>query len=141
MVDSIEREMTLNASIERVWQALTNADELAAWFPNNGASFEPIEGFIGWFEWDIEECTGRYAVKVESVKAPGYIAWRWAREADVPIENAYSTLVEWTLTKLDDGKTKVHMLESGFDRDKDRLDNVEGWKQELGEFMEYMSAL
>ncbi len=139
MIESIERSLEFQASIERVWAALTNAEELAAWFPNAGAEFEPTPGFEGWFAWNLEECTGRYAVKVEAVEPMHSISWSWAREPDTPISEAYTTLVEWTLESLPNGGTRLHMLESGFNRDKDRADNVQGWKQELGELVEYLN--
>lgn len=138
MTAAIERTLEFQASIERVWQAITDAEELGAWFPNAGASFEPTPGFEGWFAWDLDECTGRYAVQVVEVEAPRRISWRWAREPDVAIADAYTTLVEWTLEPLSNGGTRLHMVESGFDMDKDRNDNVEGWKQELGELVDYL---
>ncbi len=140
MTASIERTLEFQSSIERVWKALTDAKELNAWFPNDGAEFEPTPGFIGWFAWNIEECTGRYAVEVMEVEPMQRISWRWAREADVSITEAYTTLVEWQLESLPNGGTRVHMVESGFDQDKDRADNVQGWKQELGELVDYLNA-
>lgn len=138
MTATIERTLEFKAPIDRVWKALSDAESLAAWFPNAGAHFEPVVGFVGWLAWDLEECTGRYALQVEEVDAPHRIAWRWAREADTPIEEAHTTLVEWTLESLANGGTKLHMLESGFVRDADRAENVAGWQQELGELVEYI---
>lgn len=138
MTASIERTLEFKAPIERLWKALTDAKELSAWFPNAGASFEATPGFEGWFAWNLEECTGRYAVQVVEVEPMRRISWRWAREPDVPIAEAYTTLVEWTLESLPGGGTRLYMVESGFDRDKDRAENVEGWKHELGELVEYL---
>lgn len=139
MPNSIERTMEFTSSPERVWQALTDAKELAAWFPNAGAEFEPVPGYEGWFAWNLEECTGSYAVRVERVEPMRFISWRWAREADTPISEAKTTLVEWTLEALDSGGTRLHMLESGFERDADRAENIQGWKQELGDLMTYLN--
>ncbi len=139
MTASIERTLEFKAPLERIWTAITDAGELAAWFPNNGASFEPTPGFIGWFDWDIEECSGRYAVEVVEVEPMQRISWRWARQPDVSIQDADTTLVEWRLESLPNGGTRLHMLESGFQRDQDRADNVEGWQQELGELQDYLN--
>jgi len=139
MTDNIKRVLEFSASVERVWKALTDQQELSVWFPNAGAKFEPVVGFEGWFAWNLQECTGRYAVKVEAVEPMQSISWRWAREADTPIADAYTTLVEWTLEALPNGGTRLTMLESGFDRDKDRNENIEGWKQELGELLDYIN--
>ena len=62
MTDTIKRILEFNASIERVWRAITDQDELGAWFPNAGANFKPTPGYVGWFAWDLDDCVGRYAV-------------------------------------------------------------------------------
>ncbi|GAB4186935.1 MAG: hypothetical protein Tsb002_11800 [Wenzhouxiangellaceae bacterium] len=133
MNNTIERTLELSAAPAKVWQAITDADQLAAWFPNQGCDFKAEAGYIGWFQWQLEECSGRYAMRVERVDAPRYIAWRWAREADTPIDQAYSTLVEWTLEPLTNGGTRLHLLESGFQKEEDRQQNIGGWQHELGE--------
>lgn len=133
MTASIERTMEFTAPIERVWQALADARELAAWFPNDGAHFEAKPGFEGWFRWQMKECTGQYAVRVEVAEPHQRLVWRWAREADTAIDKAYTTIVEWTLEPLANGGTRLHMVESGFEREQDRQENISGWQQELGE--------
>lgn len=141
MPESIKRTVEFTATVEKVWKALTDAKELSAWFPNAGAEFEATPGYEGWFAWDIEECTGSYAVKVERVEPLSFISWRWAREADTPISEAKTTLVEWTLEPMDNGGTRLHMLETGFERDQDRAENVQGWAHELAELVTYLGGV
>ena len=42
-IDSIEREITVAGPIDRVWQALTDADELAQWF-GDSAELQLVPG-------------------------------------------------------------------------------------------------
>lgn len=132
--DAIERTLELRAAPERVWRALTEADEIARWFGDT-AELEARQGAEGWLGWNDY---GRFAVRVERCEPPRRFAWRWAREADTPVDEGPSTLVEWRLTPRDDGGTTLELRESGFERPEDRQDNVGGWKHELGELVEYL---
>ena len=76
--------------------------------------------------------------RVEVVEPPRLIRWRWAREADTPIDIAHTTTVEWTLESLTNGGTRLCLIESGFEREKDFKDNSNGWQQELDELLDYI---
>ena len=136
-VDIITRELTFNKPIEVVWRAISEPSEVALWF-GSSASFELIEGSLGYFEWE-EECEGRFAIRVESIKQPSYLAWRWMHNQDVRFDEETSTLVEWALTSMEGGKTKLIMTESGFAELKHRSQNIEGWDQELGDLERYLT--
>jgi uncharacterized protein YndB with AHSA1/START domain len=129
---AIERTLQLSADPERVWRALTEPDELTRWFPQRmDVAMQP--GAVGTFTWTEY---GDYAVRVESVDRPRYLAWRWAREANVPAETAFMTLVEWWLTPGDGGGTTLRVRESGFVDPAHRSGNEEGWTEELAELAE-----
>jgi uncharacterized protein YndB with AHSA1/START domain len=130
----LEKTIRLKAPPERVWKAITEADELAAWFPNH-VDWELRDGAEGWFEWDQH---GRYAVRVEAFEPPRYMAWRWAREAEKALDQTDSTLVEWTLTRRDNGGTLLHLRESGFAAEEYRQGNSSGWDTELAELLELL---
>ncbi len=129
MPNSIERTLELNASPERVWRALTEPEELAAWF-GDSAELELRPGGGGGFGWETH---GRFAVRVEVVEPPRRLAWRWARTPDRPLEDGPSTLVEWELVPREDGGTTLKLRESGFVSDEHREENVQGWTSELAE--------
>ncbi|HLE83712.1 MAG TPA: SRPBCC domain-containing protein [Thermoanaerobaculia bacterium] len=134
-IDAIERTLELRSAPERVWRALTEADEIARWFGDT-AELEARAGAEGWFGWKKH---GRSAVRVERYEPPRRVAWRWARETDTPLDESPSTLVEWQLVPRDDGGTTLKLCESGFERPEDRQDNVGGWKHELGELLEHLA--
>lgn len=133
-IDAITRELTIGKSIETVWRALTDPAEMSLWF-GSAASFELVEGELGYFEWEDE---GRFAVRIELVKEPYHFAWRWMHDQDVRFDEDASTLVEWHLTSVNDGKTKLVLTESGFAELKHRTQNVDGWAQELDDLEQYV---
>jgi len=136
MIDAIERTLELGAAPDRVWKALTDTNEITAWF-GDSAELEPRLGAEGWFGW---ESHGRFAVRIEALELETRLAWRWAREADTPLDQTRSTLVEWTLIPRPDGGTTLKLEESGFGRERDREENVGGWKHELGHLSDHLAS-
>lgn len=134
MTPDIEKTMQLAAAPERVWRAITEADEITAWFPQT-IKWDRQIGSEGWFGWDNH---GRYAVRIERFEPPSFMSWRWARKPDKPLAETDTTLVEWTLTPRADGGTTLHLKESGFKTEEARQGNDSGWDSELGEMLNYL---
>lgn len=135
-LDSIARELAFAASVERVWKAISDPQEIRQWFGSD-AHFELIEGAIGYFEWQ-QECEGKFAMQIETIDAPNYLAWRWMQIQDAAFDKSKSTLVEWTLKETADGGSLLIMVESGFAEAKQRQDNIQGWQQELADLERYL---
>lgn len=125
----IQRALEFRAPIERVWRALTDEAELSRWLPNV-ASLGAEPGSDGWFDWAE---LGRYAVRVEVMDPPTRVVWRWAREAETAVDAGQSTTVEWTLTDLGGGRTRLALREWGFVDPRHFDGNSEGWDEELAE--------
>lgn len=136
-IDFIKRELTFNQPIEKVWDAITQPDQIANWFGDT-AIFELQEGAEGYFEWRTM-CEGKYAMKVISVNPMNYFAYMWMNDPDVPFEASDATLVEWTLNRTVNGKTHLVLIESGFKQKQHRKMNIQGWHQELLHLLEYLS--
>lgn len=134
-IDAITKEVLFHQPIDTLWQAITRPEELSRWF-GSAAHFELKEGASGYFEWQ-EDCEGRFAIQIQAIRAPHYFSWRWMHDPDVPFEQQSSTLVEWDLTQISDGETRLELTESGFSDVKHRSQNVEGWDQELGDLIQY----
>lgn len=134
-MDAIERRIELAASPERVWAALTDPRELAAWFPDEVTDLEARAGGTGWLRWARY---GRYAVRLEVYEPPRRLVWTWSREADVPVGEGSSTRVEWRLEPRGEGGTMLFLRESGFLEAKHREENESGWTQELGDLRVYL---
>jgi uncharacterized protein YndB with AHSA1/START domain len=142
--DSIERETTIEAPVERVWELLTQAQHVGQWFGDAGAEIELREGgemIVLWREH------GSVRARIEAVEPHTRFAYRWAPfkdpGGDEPVEGN-STLVEFTLAPDGDG-TRLRVVESGFAslaasderRAENHAGNTEGWAAELGDLADY----
>ena len=134
MILEIDKTMKLTASPERVWRAITQADEISSWFPET-IRWEARIGGEGWFGWEKH---GRYSVRIEAFEPPRYMSWRWAREPDKPLEETDTTLVEWTLYPRLGGGTTLRVKESGFKTEEYTLANDAGWNAELSELLQLL---
>jgi uncharacterized protein YndB with AHSA1/START domain len=144
MTLEIHKRLELDASPERVWQALTDSDELARWFPDQGADFQPEAAYEGAFAWEKQgegaDCAGgSYAVRVEKAEPHHTLVWSWAREAETPIDQALTTRVEWHLTPREGGGTVLELRETGFETAAAHEQNNGGWDHELGELVDFLS--
>ena len=133
----VERTLLFDASIERVWRAITDPAELAQWFGHEANLDELAPGANGAMTWCDH---GTYALRVVEVIEPTRFVWRWIHEPDTAFDDAPSTLVEWTLTAREDGGTTLYLRESGFLTDKHKGENEGGWTAELGELVMFLSA-
>jgi uncharacterized protein YndB with AHSA1/START domain len=130
----IERRLELRSSPERVWRALTETDELKGWWSTD-QDFDVRTEAQGWFRF---EGYGRFAVRVEIYEPISYLAWRWARAAETPLEHGDSTLVEWRITPRAGGGTELYLRESGFTDEGHLSENSTGWDEELGELQDHL---
>lgn len=134
----IEKRVTLQAPLSRVWQAIANAGEFGRWFgielegdfvvgkPIRGTFNVPInEAAI--FEYQKKRGLPRSKVKLpeksfvfctaERIEPEGYFSFRWIPygiDADIDPETEPTTLVEFHLEKAAEG-TLLTIAESGFD--------------------------
>lgn len=142
--DRIEREILVDAPVERVWAVVTQPRHITRWF-GTSAEVDLTPGgemTLGW------EGHGSFLGVVERVEPPHRFAFRWARPAGVAPREGNSTLVEFSLTAEGD-RTRVRVVESGF-QDLDRSEaerrqqfeeNVEGWISELGDLQHYVATM
>lgn len=140
-VDEIRRELVVDAPIERVWEALTSAEELAQWF-GDSAEIDLQPGGRARFGWS--EFNSTTDCIIEAVDRPSRFSFRWDAVSGSPVEEV-STHVEFTL-RTEGEATHVTMLESGFadlpeDAYQERIDkNTSGWDAELPELSAYLSG-
>jgi uncharacterized protein YndB with AHSA1/START domain len=89
MHPAVERSVDLDVSPDALWQAITDADELATWFAPE-AELDPTPGGRGRFVDD--EGVARHAV-VEDVDPGHRLVLRWWPDADGPAAASVVTLV------------------------------------------------
>jgi uncharacterized protein YndB with AHSA1/START domain len=95
MQDRIERVVTLPASRERVWAAITDPAHISRWFGQiEGMSLSP--GTVYRMIWEEGSCRMRVAV----VEPPRRFAYQWypgsGEDAAVPFNDLPLTTVEFT---------------------------------------------
>jgi uncharacterized protein YndB with AHSA1/START domain len=116
--DRIEKKISLRAARERVWRALTSAQEFGTWFrvkfEGEFAVGKSIRGKItipGFDHVTME-------VLVEQMNAEKLFSFRWhpyAVDPNVDYSSEPMTLVEFHLEAMSDG-TLLTVTESGFDK-------------------------
>ncbi|KWX20417.1 vanillate O-demethylase oxidoreductase VanB [Mycolicibacterium wolinskyi] len=126
--DRIEKEVLLRAPLDRVWRAISDADEFGRWF---GVRFDgpfvagtSVTGVITPTEMDEEVAamqepyTGQADTwQIVAVEAPHRLAFRWhpyAVDQDSDYSAEPTTLVEFSLSEAADG-VLLRIVESGFD--------------------------
>ena len=107
-IPAIERQLDFRASPERLWRALTEDDELSAWF-GQGAHLDLRAGRTAG-----SSGTGMAASRSawRSSSRCTRLAWRWG-DVGKSVDDG-STLVEFRLEPLAAGGTRLHLRESGF---------------------------
>src|SRR3954463_14295823 len=144
--DRIEKEVVLRAPLDRVWRAISDADEFGRGVGGRfGGPFlagASVTGVITPTTVDDEVAKAQepHAGKSDSwqivaVEPKRRLAFRWhpyAVDADTDYRNEPTTLVEFTLEETDGG-VHLRIVESGFDAiPADRRasafeSNSEGW--------------
>jgi uncharacterized protein YndB with AHSA1/START domain len=113
---TIEKKIEIDAPVEAVWTALTNAEELERWFPLE-ARVKPGAGGSIWLSWG-PGCEAEAPIAVwepnrhlqQREKAPG------ATEPGAAAPDgasARAAIVDWTLEDRG-GKTLLRLVNSGF---------------------------
>ena len=143
MRDSIEREVLIAASPERVWEVITVPAHINQWLWD----FAEVDLRVGGAMNLAGTYKGKpysYEATIEDLDPPRVFAFRWAEGGWV---DGGSTRVEISLT-AEDGGTRLRLVESGFasldisDERRSELfgDISGGWKSELGELVVYVES-
>lgn len=133
--DRIEREIVIDAPMERVWALVAEP----GWWIGEG---DPSD-HRRWREGDLEIVEdprhGRFPIRVETVEPPCYIAYRWVFVSPGEAPHAgNSMLVEFWLSERAGG-TLLRVVESGFaslaaldEKRREAIDgNIKGWMKML----------
>ena len=156
--DRIEKTTLLRAPLERVWRAISNAEEFGSWF---GVAFDGpfsagahMRGKIVPTKADPEVARTQEAyagatfeVTIDRIEPPRLFSFRWHPFAVDPAADYSSeptTLVVFQLEPVEGG-TRLTITESGFDRvpaarrAKAFEMNEGGWTAQLGLIEKYVT--
>ena len=128
--DIIKKEMVINASVDKVYSALTDPDLLTQWFPNI-ATIEPWVGGKVFFRFSKEVTKEKrdndVIGTIISIMPNKELSYTW--NFTTKPEYNKNTIVTWKLARLDNDRTKITLIHSGFtNADKIQYDeHNEGW--------------
>lgn len=104
MKDIIKKEKIFKHSIDTIWNAITNAEELSSWFIKT--NFKAEKGFqYTFFATGEDDCTDIVG-EVKSAD-PYTLVYTW-----IVTNTNLETTVSWTLETVAEG-TKLHLEHSG----------------------------
>jgi uncharacterized protein YndB with AHSA1/START domain len=104
---AVSRTLTIAASIERVWQAITTPAEIADWLGMEAVIIDDLA--VGGRMRFVVEDGGDVAI-FTTVEPPTHLAYHWTPEAGIPI----LTLVTFRL-EATEGGTHITVTEAGFE--------------------------
>ena len=144
----IDREIEIQAPPERVWRALTNAEELSAWFHVKIEGEITAGGDVWMTSVHPEHAGQRWPVRIVELTPPRRVVWHWhpgAVDPAVDYSREPQTTVTFTLERSGQG-TRLSVSETGFDRislerrAKALSDNSQGWTEVLVWLQKYVEA-
>jgi len=138
ITEPLVKEVLLDAPVSRVWEALTNKDQLKQWcFEMN--AFKPEEGFEFQFYGEKDGHKFLHLCKVVEVQAQKKMKWLWTYK-DMPGD----TYVTFELFPQGN-QTKLRLTHEGLenlpqDENYARNNFVQGWNMILGKLLpEFLS--
>ncbi|ASJ74307.1 SRPBCC family protein [Granulosicoccus antarcticus] len=144
MQDIIQREISINASREKIYEAISNPEKVIQWFP------ETIEGHYTKGEQPVFGFGdhGKNQVYIVDAVPVEYFAFRWVPGGNHFIGDVLSvatTLVEFQISEEQNGSCQVTVKESGFAglphdiAESSFNQNSGGWEFMLGRFESYFT--
>jgi uncharacterized protein YndB with AHSA1/START domain len=156
-IDRIEKQVLLRASLDRVWRAISDAEEFGQWF---GVRFDgpfiaggtvtaaivPTTVDAGVAERQEAHAGVKSVWQIVAIEPQRRFAYRWhpfAIDPDVDYDREPTTLVELTLSETSDG-VRLTIVESGFDaipearRNASFEANSEGWAIQIDLVRRYL---
>lgn len=126
----IETQVEIASSVEAVWKALTDAEELMRWFPLD-ARVTPGPGGTVWFSWG-PPYEGESQIEIWDPPRRLKLKDQWGGHAEM--SDRPQVAMDFTLENAE-GKTILRLVHSGFNSGADWDDEFEGtnrgWLQEL----------
>ena len=138
--DRIKRSINVAHPPAKVWQAITTAEGLGTWFGQKAT----VDLRVGGLAHLTFEGGHSADLRIERLEPPHVFGYTWGITG-LPADDPRRTYVEFTLEPVAEG-TRLTVVESGFAQLPDDLHsgayggNVEGWRSELDELVEYLDA-
>jgi len=147
MQDFIEKSITLNAPLSRVWRAITDSEQFGTWFKVRfEAPFSvgiPISGQVTYPGYEHLQMQ----VIPRELNPETYFSFTWCPYSDgAPEGQDRETLVEFKLRPVE-ARTHLIIVESGFmalpadaRRDEAFRMNTQGWDAQVTNIADYVQS-
>lgn len=120
----IDKKVEIDASIEAVWKALTDAEELMRWFPLDARS-NPGPGGTIWYSWG-PPYEGESQIEIWDPPRRLRLKSDWGHgESEKGRADLEQVAMDFTL-ESEGGKTILRLVHSGFDAGADWDDEFDG---------------
>lgn len=145
MQNIIQRDLIINATAERIYNAIATPELVIKWFPDT-VSGDYRQGAQALFSFGSEH---QCSVYIEAANPYHYFAYRWVPGGNNFTGNVLSvphTLVEFRITELAPGQCQVSLTETGFTDLPAEIaasslkQNSNGWDFMLGRLQQYFNA-
>lgn len=135
MSETIRKTITIEAPPRAVFKALTDENELTAWFPNLAKLEAKVGGSVEFkFLREDGAVDHRVVGKVLELVPDKKFSMSWKNAADPDFPD---TVVTWTLEQVDSRRTKVMLSHAGFEKGKWLDLHDGGWSYFVGRLAEY----
>ena len=141
----IRKSIEIDASPEAVFRALTDEKELVKWMPTK-ATIDPRVGgkLLFTFHWDARNIDTEVKGTIRELIPGRRLSYTWvaAMRSDRDpsrMEDAPEALVTWSLEELPGRRTRVTLVQKGFD-ERYRQDGEAGWEHFLSQLKNHTSA-
>lgn len=115
----LEKHLTVEAPLTRVWAALTDRASIAAWMVDEAAEVDlRVGGRVVFFGG---ETTGT----LTEIQPQRVLEYTWRQ--DTWTDDWADSRVRWELRALSPGETEIHLIHSGFPNEDERDSHDEGW--------------
>jgi len=142
----IRKSVEIDAPPAVVFRALTDEKELLQWMPTE-AKIEPrVGGALRFkFHWDARNVDTEVTGKVVEMVPGRKLSYTWvaAMRSDrdpTRMDDAPAALVTWSLEELPGGRTKVTLVQKGFD-ERFRRDGESGWEHFLSQLRDHAAPV
>ena len=117
-MSEVVKKVTIQAPLEKVWEALTDLRAIVAWMDDETAQIDLTVG--GKYTVFGGDTTGKFT----RIEAPRHLEYTWRMSEWCKSWN--DTVVTWSLRKQGAG-TRVTLVHSQFPNEEERTGHESGW--------------
>ena len=138
----IRKSIEIDAPPDAVYRALTDEKELVRWMPTEAKMDPRIGGTLRFrFRWEARNVDTEVVGRIVELVPGKKVAYTWVAamrsdRAPARMEDAPTALVTWSLEELPGRRTRVTLVQKGFD-ERFRQDGEGGWEHFLAQLKEH----